>query len=65
LAKAWISASEDPSVSTDQTGESFHLKVARTYWKMAKEFVNAKKEGYETVSLKRAQTFPKSQFNRI
>jgi len=65
LAKAWIATSENPTVSTDQTGNHFHLTFSTTYWKMAREFVQAKKPLYERISLDRAESFPKAQFARI
>jgi len=65
VAKAWISTSEDPIISTNRKGTDFNLSFITTYWKFAKQYVEAKKKGHEKVCMTRAESFPRGQWTRI
>jgi len=65
VAKAWISTSEDPIISTNRKGSDFNIAFIQTYWKFAKQYVEGKKKGFEKVCMTRAEAFPRSQWTRI
>lgn len=65
LARAWIAVSEDSTVGSDQTAQSFKTKFHENFYRLRRTYVQQRKAGWQNINMNRALNFPSLQWTRI